>query len=107
MFCPNCGKEAAGNFCANCGAGIQKPNSSNAGTPPPQTAAYQQPYTYQQPYNQQYYQRPYPNQQAYQQPNVVINNVNTNTAAAMGGVFPRAKNKWVALLLCFFFDSRK
>ncbi len=103
MFCPNCGKEAAGNFCANCGAGIQKPNSSNAGTPPPQTAAYQQPYTYQQPYNQQYYQRPYPNQQAYQQPNVVINNVNTNTAAAMGGVFPRAKNKWVALLLCFFF----
>ena len=101
MFCPNCGKEAMGNFCANCGARIQKPNPSNAGTPPPQAAAYQQ------PYNQQYYQRPYPNQQAYQQPNVVINNVNTNTAAAMGGVFPRAKNKWVALLLCFFFDPRK
>ena len=41
-----------------------------------------------------------------QQPSIVINNANTNTNtntnvnAAMFGV--KAKNKWVALLLCFF-----
>ena len=40
-----------------------------------------------------------------EQPNIVINNANTNTNtnnvnAAMFGV--RVKNKWVALLLCFF-----
>lgn len=36
-----------------------------------------------------------------QQPQVVVNNVNTNmnTNAVCG----RAKNKWVALILCFFF----
>lgn len=37
------------------------------------------------------------------QPNVVINNTNTNTVrnttAGLGG---KPKNKWVALLLCFF-----
>ena len=37
------------------------------------------------------------------QPNVVINNTNTNTVrnttTALGG---KPKNKWVALLLCFF-----
>ena len=40
-----------------------------------------------------------------EQPNIVINNANTNTNtnmnAAMFGV--RAKNKWVAFLLCVFF----
>lgn len=39
------------------------------------------------------------------QPNIVINNsnnnVNTNTNQ-MGGPIGKAKNKWVALLLCFF-----
>lgn len=39
-----------------------------------------------------------------EQPSIVINNANTNTNtnvnAAMFGV--RAKNKWVAFLLCFF-----
>lgn len=40
------------------------------------------------------------------QPNIVINNsnsnVNTNTNVNAGAV-GRAKNKWVALILCFFF----
>ena len=40
-----------------------------------------------------------------EQPNIVINNANTNTntnnvTAAMFGVHP--KNKWVAFLLCLF-----
>lgn len=40
-----------------------------------------------------------------QQPNIVINNDNTNvnTNVNQNGVgFGRAKNKWVALVLCFF-----
>ena len=41
------------------------------------------------------------------QPSIVINNENTNVNANMnanvvGGRFGRPKNKWVALLLCFF-----
>ncbi len=39
------------------------------------------------------------------QPNIVINNSNANTnvnANIIGGAAGRAKNKWVALLLCFF-----
>ena len=40
------------------------------------------------------------------QPSIVINNdnhnVNTNTNTLVGGGFGRPKNKWVALLLCFF-----
>ena len=41
-----------------------------------------------------------------QTPQVVINNTNTNTNTntnSMAGGFGRPKNKWVALLLCFFF----
>lgn len=37
------------------------------------------------------------------QPNIVINNANTNTNIAAAGVGGgRARNKWVALLLCIF-----
>lgn len=36
-----------------------------------------------------------------QQPQVVVNNVNTNMNT--NAVYGRAKNKWVALILCFFF----
>ena len=39
-------------------------------------------------------------------PNIVINNANTNTNVNqnnIGGRPMREKNKWVALLLCFFF----
>ena len=35
------------------------------------------------------------------QPNIVINNANTNTNVN-AGMFGRPKNKWVAVLLCFF-----
>ena len=38
-------------------------------------------------------------------PNIVINNANTNSNVntnVAGGFIGRAKNKWVALLLCFF-----
>lgn len=35
-----------------------------------------------------------------QQPNIVINNTNTNTNVVGG--YGRAKNKWAAFLLCFF-----
>ena len=38
-------------------------------------------------------------------PNIVINNANTNTNTntnVVGGTFGRAKNKWIALLLCAF-----
>lgn len=41
------------------------------------------------------------------QPNIVINNTNTNTNTNvnrnMNGYGGRAKNKWVALILCIFF----
>ena len=41
------------------------------------------------------------------QPSIIINNENTNVNANMnanvvGGRFGRPKNKWVALMLCFF-----
>lgn len=39
------------------------------------------------------------------QPNIVINNSNANTnvnANIVGGAAGKARNKWVALLLCFF-----
>ena len=40
------------------------------------------------------------------QPSIVINNansnVNTNTNTLAGGRFGRPRNKWVAVLLCFF-----
>ncbi|WP_407434494.1 NINE protein [Treponema sp.] len=38
------------------------------------------------------------------QPNIVINNTNTNTNTNVNGgmVGGRMKNKWVAVLLCFF-----
>ena len=39
------------------------------------------------------------------QPNIVINNTNTNTntnANYAGGPSGKEKNKWIALLLCFF-----
>ncbi len=42
-----------------------------------------------------------PVQQPAQQPNIIINNANTNVNTNNVGA-GRAKNKWVALLLCFF-----
>lgn len=38
------------------------------------------------------------------QPSIVINNANTNTNTNMNGMgmYMRARNKWVAFLLCFF-----
>lgn len=41
-------------------------------------------------------------QQAYQQPSVVINN-STNNAMLTPQQYGRRKDKWVAVLLCFFF----
>ncbi len=35
-------------------------------------------------------------------PNIVINNANTNTNVNAGIMAGRAKNKWVALILCIF-----
>lgn len=71
-FCRYCGDKiaASAKFCTNCGRST--------------TAA---PQTYQPPV----YQQPI------QQPNVIINNVNTVNA-----VNGREKNKWVAFLLCLF-----
>lgn len=37
-----------------------------------------------------------------QQPNVIINNTNANSNVNMAGYGGRMKNKWVAVLLCFF-----
>lgn len=51
---------------------------------------------------------PTPNFNKNQQPQVVVNNVNTNTNTSTNAnmnanaVYGRAKNKWVALALCFF-----
>lgn len=36
------------------------------------------------------------------QPNIIINNSNVNSNRNINGVAGRAKNKWVALLLCIF-----
>lgn len=43
-------------------------------------------------------------QQSYQQPNIIINNANNNTNNSNNtyGGYGRAKDKWVALLLCLF-----
>ena len=43
-----------------------------------------------------------PVQQPMQQPNIIINNANTNVNTNNNMGNGRAKNKWVALLLCFF-----
>ena len=42
-----------------------------------------------------------------EQPNIVINNTNTNTNVNknINGYGGRAKNKWVALILCIFFGA--
>lgn len=44
-----------------------------------------------------------------QQPNIVITNTNTNTNTNMNGgngvPYRRARNKWVALLLCLFLGE--
>lgn len=97
-ICPKCSKAFEGNFCSDCGISVDttcpKCNiaytgkfCSNCGysavRPPPQ---YQQ-----QPYQPQYQQAP----------PIIINNTNTNTVGQMGGI-PKSKDKWVALLLCFF-----
>lgn len=42
-------------------------------------------------------------QQGYQQPSVVINNNNNNAAMLTPQQYGRRKDKWVAVLLCFFF----
>lgn len=36
------------------------------------------------------------------QPQIVINNTNTNMNQNIAGYLPKPKNKWVALLLCIF-----
>ena len=95
MRCPRCGNEYEGKFCPECGlaadykvfcpkCGIQhnKRFCPECGTPAPDL---QQPQKAQQPPPQQ----PAP---------VIINN--TTTTVVRGGY---EKNKWVALLLCFFF----
>lgn len=43
----------------------------------------------------QQYQQP-------QQPTIIIQNTNTNQNNNVGGYGPRAKNKWITLLLIFF-----
>lgn len=75
MFCKFCGVEIDNNVvvCTKCGRQVQELRTA----PNPQ---------FQQPFQQQ--------------PNIIINNTNTNTNAGMGMIKP--KNKWVALLLCFF-----
>lgn len=76
-FCKHCGQLIEENavFCAECGKQVEEIN-----TPPTP------------PVNQQ------PPQ--YQQPNIIINNTNTNmNNAGYGG---RMKNKWVAFFLCLF-----
>ena len=43
-----------------------------------------------------------------QTPNIVINNANTNSNVNQninGGRYGRARNKWVALILCIFFGA--
>ena len=41
-----------------------------------------------------------------EQPNIVINNTNTNTNQNMvGGHYRRERNKWVAFLLCLFLGG--
>lgn len=36
------------------------------------------------------------------QPNIIINNTNSNTSVTPVAVSIRAKNKWISFLLCFF-----
>lgn len=42
------------------------------------------------------------NQAPAAQPNIVINNANSNVNTNMIGMMGRAKNKWVSLILCIF-----
>ena len=95
MRCPKCGNEYEGKFCPECGlaadykvfcpkCGTQHNRKfcPECGTPAPDLGQTQQ--------------QPQPQQQA----PIIINNTNTNTNIVRGG---HEKNKWVALLLCFFF----
>ena len=125
IICTECGAENNGNaaVCFNCGAPItpvqsqsQQQSQYNQQQYNQDYQQYQQP-QYQQP-QQQYQQQPYQQpQQQYQQPpyqqpmyqapppvHVTVTNVNTNTNTNqnMGGYPGRPKDKWVALLLCFF-----
>ncbi len=82
-FCKHCGQLIEENavFCAECGKQVEEIN-----TPPTP------------PVNQQPLYQSAPPQ--YQQPNIIINNTNTNmNHASYGG---RMKNKWVAFFLCLF-----
>ena len=85
-ICQNCGAAVAETvaFCTKCGAPMQEAQ--------PQYQQAQQP---------QYQQMP----PQMQQPTIIIqntnNNTNTNENAALGFAASRARNKWVALLLCF------
>jgi TM2 domain-containing membrane protein YozV len=68
--------------------------------PPQQSQQNFQPQNFQQPQDQ-------PQQQYYPQPTIIINNTATATATANANVNTgkrvSPKNKWVALILCFFF----
>ena len=99
MRCPRCGNEYEGKFCPECGlaadykvfcpkCGTQHNRKfcPECGTPAPDLGQ-----TQQRPQQQAQPQQPAP---------IIINNTNTNTNIVRGG---REKNKWVALLLCFFF----
>ncbi len=97
MRCPKCGNEYEGKFCPECGlaadykvfcpkCGTQHNRKfcPECGTPAPDLGQTQQ--------------RPQQPPQPQQPAPVIINNVTTNVVHT-----GREKNKWVALLLCFFF----
>lgn len=81
MNCPNCNTQNAdgAKFCNNCGYNFE--NQQAQATQQPTQAQFQQPY---------------------QQPNIIINNVATANATAVGGFGVSPKSKMVALILCVF-----
>ena len=112
-YCGSCGQQidASVSFCPYCGAQVAEMPVRSAPAQPVYRAPAQPVYrapaqpTVQQPQQAAPAQQMYP--PYYQQPNIIINNTNTNanqntvtnTVYVRGG---REKNKWVSVLLCLF-----